>query len=305
MSGRELKRWRKVELMRTPAVPSLLIPILLAMLPLMARQTPDPLPKEMQQALQERVERGQEIYEYERLAWVATDMLLASKPDSSRTNMWLEVPEGNRRYIFFGKFTKPENSGDPAERFSAAYAYWAPIGNPSDIHWMDGSHDLPAVLSQIDASLQPLAHAADLIRHQPSPWHLPWNYDVFREKDGTITGYLMPGNSDNNVIPIGGDFRITLDATGTKILKTVTLHKSYLPMSTAPPPGAAKTAAMWHSHTLDEDLPPETDLGILQLYPGGLPHYLMTRYGLFCFTEKHQLLFIESAADLEKETSKK
>lgn len=269
--------------------------------PMPARQSPKPLPKEMEQALKDRVARGQAIYEYERLAWVASDMLVASSPDRSRTDMWVEVPDGLRHDIFFGRFTK---AADASSRFEPAYAYWAPDLNPSDLHWMDEVHDLKDALARVDGELQPLARAADLIRKQPSPWHLPWNYDVFREKDGTITGYLMPGNSDSSIIPIGGDFRITLDSTGTKILNTVALHKSYLPMSTQPPPGAKKTAGMWHSHTLDEDLPPETDLGILHLYPGGVPHYLLTRYGLFVLTEKHELLFLESKDELESEASK-
>ncbi|HXC17470.1 MAG TPA: hypothetical protein VNV60_08535 [Holophagaceae bacterium] len=291
-----------------------LIPItLLLVVPLFAQEsTKLALSKEMEQAMRDRMARGQEIYEYERLAWVASDMLMASHPDPNSTGMWVEVPNGDRRYIFFGRFKQPGDGSNRPEGFGAAYFFWAPIGHPDEVHTLSGPPLKPmkeqdeetkrmfAALAETDQ----LAQAANLIRHQPSPWKLPWNYDVFREKDGTITGYLMPGNSDSKVIPIGGDFRITLDASGTKILKTVTLHKSYLPMSTAPPAGAAKTEGMWHSHTLDEDLPPETDLGILQLFPGGVPHYLMTRYGLFVFTDKYQLRLVETKDELLKETSK-
>jgi hypothetical protein len=283
--------------------------LLLLSAPLFAHQEVKTLPKEMEEALQARVTRGQEIYEYERLAWVASDMLVASHGDPHLAGMWVEVPIGDRRYILFGRFKSPQDPPERPEGFGAPYVFWAPMGKPDEVHAVTHADLVPghieASLLQACGEVEPLARAADLIRHQPSPWHLPWNYDVFREKDGTITGYLMPGNSDNNVIPIGGDFRITLDATGTKVLKTVTLHKSYLPMSTSPLPNGAIRAGMIHSHTLDEDLPPETDLGILHLYPGGLPHYLMTRYGMFCFTEKYQLQLVETAADLEKNTSKK
>ncbi|HEU4952532.1 MAG TPA: hypothetical protein VFT46_11310 [Holophagaceae bacterium] len=281
-------------------------------LPLAARQAPKPLPKEMEQALRDRVARGEEIYEYERLAWVASDMLVASKADPKEAGMWVEVPSGDRRYIFFGRFKTPQDPIGRPEGFGAPYVFWAPMGKPDEVHAVQIPSPEQARtpdeetkrLRAAAAGIEPLAQAADRIRKQPSPWHLPWNYDVFREKDGTITGYLMPGNSDSSVIPIGGDFRITLDPTGTKILKSLPLHKSYLPMSTQPPPGAQRTAGMWHTHTLDEDLPPETDLGILRLYPGGVPHYLMTRYGLFVFTEKYQLLFLETKDELESEERK-
>ena len=280
--------------------------------PMAARQSAKVLPKGMEQPLKDRMARGQEIYEYERLAWVASDMLVASHADPKEAGMWVEVPSGDRRYIFFGRFKTPQDPAGRPEGFGAPYVFWAPIRKPDEVHAVlvpspeqaKSPDEETKRLTEAAAEIEPLARAADLIRKQPSPWHRPWNYDVFREKDGTITGYLMPGNSDGGVLPIGGDFRITLDATGTRILKTVALHKTYLPMSTQPPPGAQTTAAMWHTHTLDEDLPPETDLGILHLYPGGVPHYLMTRYGLFVFTEKYELRFLETKDELESEKPK-
>lgn len=272
------------------------------------------MPKELEQAARDRVARGQEIYEYERLAWVASDMLVASRADHAQAGLWVEVPSGDRRYIFFGRFKSSQDPANRPERFGAPYVFWAPIGKPDEVHAVQvPSPEQAKVLDEEGTRLavaasetSDLAHAADLIRHQPSPWGLPWNYDVFREKDGTITGYLMPGNTDGNVIPIGGDFRITLNSTGTKILKTVMLHKSYLPMNpTQGVPKEGKAVAGFHTHTLDEDLPPETDLGILHLYPGGVPHFLLTRYGLFEFTEKYELLFLETKNELlESQKSK-
>ena len=281
------------------------IPLLFSLLwtmpiALAARQMPKPLPKTLEQALHDRVARGQEIYEYERLAWVASDMLVAAKADHVPAGLWVEVPSGDRRYIFFGRFKSPSDPENRPAGFGAPYVFWAPIGKPDDVHAVPVPSSEQAKtpdeeikrLAAAARETTDLAHAADLIRKQPSPWGLPWNYDVFREKDGTITGYLMPGNSDGGVVPIGGDFRITLDSTGTKILKTVTLHKSYLPMKKEVGPHGEQAVGGFHTHTLDEDLPPETDLGILHLYPGGTPHFLMTRYGVFEFTETYELIFM-------------
>lgn len=268
--------------------------------PLLGWQEAKPLPKEMQSALETREQRGQEIFEYERLAWVASDMLVASHPAPGQADMWVEVPNGNRRYILFGRFKTPKDPPEQPDGFFALFIYWAPIGKPDEVHAVPppaaqkpaSTDEETKRLIEATKDVFPLAQAADLIRHQPSPWHMTWNYDVFREKDGTITGYLLPGNMDASVIPIGGDFRITLDSTGTKILKTVTLHKSYLPMSTQGGPNGEKTVGGYHTHTLEEDLPPETDLGVLRLYPGGVPHFLVTRFGVFKFTDQYKLIYL-------------
>ncbi|MBS1785034.1 MAG: hypothetical protein JST24_06370 [Acidobacteria bacterium] len=275
-------------------------------MPLAARQAPRPMPTTLEQAAKGRIARGQEIYEYERLAWVASDMLVASHADPKEAGMWVEVPSRDRRYIFFGRFKTPQDPVNRPEGFGAPYVFWAPIGKPDEVHLVPVPSSEQAKtpdeetkrLTAAASEVEPLALAADLIRKQPSPWHMPWNYDVFREKDGTITGYLMPGNTDGGVLPIGGDFRITLDASGTKILKTVTLHKSCLPMKFQVGPNGEQAVAGYHTHTLDEDLPPETDLGILHLYPGGVPHFLMTRYGLFEFTKDYDLRFVETKDEM-------
>jgi hypothetical protein len=55
-----------------------------------------------------------------------------------------------------------------------------------------------------------------------------YNVYVFREKDSTITVYLIPGSTDPNVVFLGGDCTTTLSADGSKILKFKKLHNTIL-----------------------------------------------------------------------------
>src|SRR5512135_3429825 len=90
-----------------------IVVLLIGVLTPLAAGVPKPLPKELIAAMQARMARGQEIYEYEKLAWLASDKLRASSPDLSQFDMWVEVPSGGRRFIFFGRF---KNAKDPANR---------------------------------------------------------------------------------------------------------------------------------------------------------------------------------------------
>jgi hypothetical protein len=110
----------------------------------------------------------------------------------------------------------------------------------------------------------------------------------------------LPANAESNIIPIGGDFRLTISSDGTKILKIVALHRSYLKMPiNQPSSDKTKPVAGYHTHTLEEDLPPETDAAVLMLYSDKNPHYLLTRKGLFCFTGG-QVVYLLSPEELKK-----
>lgn len=266
---------------------------LLLALSLQAQAPPVRAPPELEAQLSRHMKRGQELFEYERLAWVATDLLMEKKPDLSRLGLWVEMPIQNRRYIFFGRFKK---AGDPKEQpdgFAVAYGFWAPLGKPDEVHEMDLQRDIPSILEALKA-LPDLADAAALAKAFPSPLQRAWNYSVFREADGTITAYLLPANSDPTIIPIGSDFRLSISSDGKKILNSVALHQSFLQL-----PLQKQGAGGFHTHTLQEDLPPETDLAVLKLYPGGTPHYFVTRKGLFSF-DGTGLIFLGRTEDVLK-----
>ncbi|MBP1771576.1 MAG: hypothetical protein H6P99_739 [Holophagaceae bacterium] len=275
-----------------------ILPLVLC-LSLSAQVNPSKLPPELQATLESRMKRSQEIFEYERLAWVASDLLMEKKPDQRDLGLWVELVANQKRMIFFGRFKDAADPKEKPEGFAVVYGFWAPVGKPSEVHELDIGKEIRSS-PEAFKELPDLAEAAALARKHPSSLGMGWNYSVFREPDRTITAYLMPANSEPGIVPIGGDFRLTLAPDGTKILKTVALHRSYLKMPINPPNAdKAKPAGGFHTHTLEEDLPPETDAAVLMLYADPHPHYLLTRKGLFCFTG-NQVVYLMSPEELKK-----
>ncbi|WLT32326.1 hypothetical protein [Geothrix sp. PMB-07] len=273
---------------------------LAACLALQAQTQSAKLTAQQDALLAARMKRSQEIYEYERLAWLATDRLMEKKPDQSALGMWVEVPTDGRRFIFFGRFKNELDPKDKPDGFAVVYGFWAPIGNPSDVHEMDMEKEIRNT-PKLFQELPELADAAALARKQPSSLNMGWNYSVFREEDRTITAYLLPANSENGIVPIGGDFRVSISPDGKKVLNTTTLHRSFLKMPTEPPPNADKSKPVggFHTHTLQEDFPPETDVAVLKLYSSKGPHYMATRIGLFCFAD-NTMYYLGTLEDKKK-----
>lgn len=266
---------------------------------LQAQEALPRLSPELQKKLEARMKRSQEIYEYERLAWIATDLLVEKGPDQKQLGMWVELVAGERRFIFFGRFKNEQDPPQKPDGFAVVYGYWAPVGKPGDVREMNLEKEFKES-PEAFKDLPDLAEAASLARMHPSSLGMGWNYSVFREADRTITAYLLPANGESNIIPIGGDFRLTMSSDGKKILNTVALHRSYLKMPIqSPSPDKSKPTGGYHTHTLEEDLPPETDVAVLKLYSENLPHYLLTRIGLFAYSNG-ELHYLQTAEQLKR-----
>jgi hypothetical protein len=99
-----------------------------------------------------------------------------------------------------------------------------------------------------------------------------YNPIVIREKDGTITVYLLPVNQEPNVTLIGGDFRISISGDITKVLNKEKLHNAILKVPLELKPGQ-EPAGAFHTHVMN-DLPTETDVALILLNPKLAPHYI-------------------------------
>lgn len=259
---------------------------LLLCINLQAQDQKAKLSPQLEAQLASRMKRSQEIFEYERLAWIASDLLMEKKPDINDLGMWVEIPAKGRRFIFFGRFKNEKDHIQKPDGFAVVYGFWAPIGNPDEVHEMDLDQEFRASPESFK-DLPDLAAAAAIVKKYPSPINMAWNYSVFREPDQTITAYLLPANSESGIIPIGCDFRISISPDGKKILNTVNLHRSFLKMPLDAPVSNDKSKPVggFHTHTLQEDLPPETDVAVFKLYNSKHPHYMATKIGLFCFSD--------------------
>ncbi len=206
--------------------------------------------------------RGGEIAEYERAAMKATDMLLTRKHDASKLGLYVAEKTGGAWTVYFGRF-----SGGGAA-FEAAYVFSGPESALKQMKAVT-IRDVPVEITQraraVNAALKALEFEARGEFYNPS---------VFREEDGTLAVYLLPGNKNPDIILLGGDFKVIVSSDGSQVLRKIPLHRTVLEIPSAPKEG--KPEGAFHTHILD-DLPTETDVAQVILYPVLAPHSVMGR----------------------------
>ena len=213
-----------------------------------------------------RIERrGAELYQNDRPAWVATDMLFASSPDRNKLGVWFTEKEGDRWYVYFGKYI------EVIKKFKAGYVFvCTESGNceSADVnHQTENTNQFAAAI--VNAKRAQMKQAT---YYSQVPGY---NVYVFREKDSTITVYFMPGSKDPNVVFFGGDCKITLSADGSQILKFKKLHNTILDMPRRA--GEEEAVPVLHTH-VTSDLPSATDVAFFLLNPHLAPHLVVTEH---------------------------
>ena len=157
------------------------------------------VPVEIANEIQSIERRGKELYQNERAAWVATDMLFASNPDRSRLGIWFTEKEDDGWYVYFGQYI------EEIKKFKAGYVYvCTESGNcqRTDVnHQTENTNHFAAAV--VNAKRAPIKQ-------------LRYNVNVLREIDSTITVYLTPGSADPNFVYLGCDYKITLSADGSQ-----------------------------------------------------------------------------------------
>lgn len=211
----------------------------------------------------ERVERrGQQIADYERAAIRATNLLLASKPDESKLGLYVVVNKNNVWAVYFGKITE--------NKFHFWYYYSCPEGQFDKMkpegEFKDAPKDIYYFALAIDLATKAI---------EPDMRFPRYNTSVFREQDGTIAVYFLPGNTEPDVVLLGGDFKVSVSSDATKVLNKISLHESTFKV----PVNMKEDQELiggFHTHILD-DLPVETDVALIILNPILAPHYVTGR----------------------------
>ncbi|HJV47760.1 MAG TPA: hypothetical protein VJ549_00665 [Geothrix sp.] len=264
----------------------------LALCPALLAQSPAPAALAPDQSEMRRIEqRGREIAEYEAVSIRSTDLLLASKYDTSLLRGWVATRYQGQWVVAYGRLKNEKDPKELPDGFIFARVYACPIGKPEAMKVinisMDPLHDL-----DLPPGITELARAERLARATPSPWGRPWNIDLFKEPDGTITAYLLPGNADPAVRLIGGDFKMTIDASGTRELRNEPLHKSLLPQTFKGPKGESITGVTtYHTHVLTE-YPTETDVAFALLNPELQGHLVMGQKWVFRIDPKGSVAYL-------------
>jgi hypothetical protein len=202
--------------------------------------------------------RGKELYQNERAAWVATDMLFASNPDRSKLGLWFTEKEGDRWYVYFGRYI------EEGKKFKAGYVFVC-----------TGSGNCQR--ADVNRQTENTNHFAAAIvnARRALKKHRGYNVNAFRETDSTISVYLTPGSADPDFVYLGGDYKITLSADGSQILNIKVLHYTILKM-----PRRIKGeeySSGFHIH-LTSDLPSATDVAFILLNPHLAPHEVITDF---------------------------
>ncbi|WP_297766323.1 tetratricopeptide repeat protein [uncultured Muriicola sp.] len=216
------------------------------------------VPEEIANEILSIERRGKELYQNECAAWIATDMLFASNPDKSKLGVWFTEKEGDRWYVYFGQYI------EEVKKFKAGYVYVCT--ERCNCQRADVNHQTENT-NQFAAAV---VNARRILKK-----HIPYNVNVLRELDSTITVYLTPGNADPNVVLLGGDYKITLSADGSQVLNIKKLHHTIL--KTPSQIDGKKGRSVGHLH-VTSDLPSATDVAFILLNPHLAPHLVWTEF---------------------------
>jgi len=206
--------------------------------------------------------RGMEIAQYERVAVKATDLLLELKPDQSKLGVYIADKIGGAWKVYFGRV-----SGEGAG-FEAAYVFSCPENS------LKKMKTIPVTKIPVEIIQRAQAVSAALKALEFDVRGGAYNTSVFREEDGMLTVYVVPGNKNPDVALLGGDFKVFVSPDGSQVVKKVPLHRAILEIPIAPKEG--KPAGSFHTHILD-DIPTETDVAQVILYPSLAPHSILGR----------------------------
>ncbi len=201
-------------------------------------------------------ERGKDLYAYDQAAWHGTDAFFALKPDTRGLTRYICVKTPSGWRVFFPRWNETH------DQLMVVYEAKEVGGRFTAIKF-----DSPALAKE---DLIAKERALELATKDFGDPKRPYNSAILPAPDGHIYVYFYPGQTKENVWPLGGDVRYTISADGTKIITRRQLHKSVL--DTEFKPGGGQVSG-YHSHVLS-DVPEDTDvLYVLNRKPS-IPEYV-------------------------------
>jgi len=212
--------------------------------------------------LSQITERGRQLYEYDQAAWHGTDAFMSLGPDTSNLGKYICVKTATGWEVYFGHLN-PANSKFvvvyEAKQSTSPTKYEARKVSPP----REESGPLLGSVLSIDLAF------ADFHRESRA-----YNTAVLPGPDGTHYVYIYPGQTKNDVWPIGGDVRYTISADGAKILDKRLLHKSIIDMQFKEKDGKSPTGG-YHTHVIS-DVPEDTDVLYVLTRRPLIPEYVAT-----------------------------
>ena len=212
--------------------------------------------------LAEITARGRLLAEYDAAAWMATDAVLATKPDEGRVARYVARKTGDGWSVAFGRFNEKR------DRFLVAYEA---SREPGSGVFKVQKHEPPKEDAgfYLSGALAIETALADF-RGQSRPY----NAAVLPAASGQMYVYVMPAQTEAGVFPLGGDVRYLVSQDGAKIVEKRQLHKSVIEFRT--PPAAQGVEAGFHTAVLD-DAPEDTDVFHVLARKPSVPEWVGTQ----------------------------
>jgi hypothetical protein len=102
----------------------------------------------------------------------------------------------------------------------------------------------------------------------------PYNRYVLPTADGQLYVYFLPGQTAEEVYPLGGDVRYTVTLDGSTIVEQRQMHRAVHQNNSALPPGQ-QLAAGTHTHVLNNEIEDSDVFHVLTRSPS-IPEYVGT-----------------------------
>lgn len=223
-------------------------------------QTPD-----LNRAGADILAEGLALFRSESASWVATDLLLAQKPDLEAVAGYVTYADGDTTRTVF--FEQPAGGALLARhRFGFG---------PADISPLTARQLPSRPASAREARLFQLRQRVELElttqKLDGEPYTFPANTRpnlAFVERPEEVRVYVLTGPQEGNVLPIGNDFLFTFDAGG-QLRRAERLHRSYLALQ--PPPDQPTVQASLHTHLPAHPHITATDICSMLLYRDAFP----------------------------------
>jgi hypothetical protein len=224
----------------------------------LAGQTGEVKDKDLDAYLAGVTERGRALYSYDQAAWHGTDAFFTLHPETVGLTHYICMKTGAGWEVVFPKWNALHDRllvVYEAKEASGPENYTAARYEPP----REGPDDLVAKERALELAI------ADFAGEKR-----PYNTAILPAGDGNLFVYIYPGQTKNNVWPLGGDVRYTISADGKRIIEKRQLHKTILDMELDP---AQHPVAGVHVHVLS-DVPEDTDVFYVLNRKPSIPEYI-------------------------------
>lgn len=210
-------------------------------------------------------ERGKMLYEYDQVAWHATDAVQMANPKTAEGQRYIAKKENGKWRVVFGKLNEDRS------RFGISYEAEQQV-SPREFAVQKEPEE------RVDAGFfLYAARAIELAMKDFGRAGRPYNIAVLPGPADQIYVYFYPAQTKARVYPLGGDVRYLVSADGMKILEKRQMHKTILEN---PPAAGKKIAAGYHSHVLS-DLPEDTDVFHVLTQDPPVPEMVVTAHFMY------------------------